>query len=149
MSLVKYSNNRYPSRYNHFYNDDIFDDLFNWNNRQVFNPKNGVPSVNIKENEDGFTLDLATPGMSKEDIKLELNNDVLTISSEHKEEKEESQDNYSHREFYHQGFKRSFTLPESANTEDISAKYENGILSVNIPKKEEAKPRPKMEIAIS
>ncbi len=150
MSLVKFSNS-YPSRYNRYYNDDLFNDLFNWSNsnRQVLNSRTSLPSVNIKENEDGFILELATPGMKKEDLKLELNNDILTISSERKEENEEKRENFSRREFSHQSFKRSFTLPETANSENIKAHYENGILEISIPKKEEAKPKPKMEIAIS
>lgn len=149
MSLVKYSNSRYPSRYNRYYNDDLFNDLFNWNNRQVFNQRSSSPSVNIKENEDGFELELATPGLNKEDLKIELNNDILTISSERKEENKEEKENFSRREFSYQTFSRSFTLPETVNSDEIKAKYENGILSVSIPKKEEAKPKAKMEIAIS
>ena len=149
MSLVKYSNSRYPSRYNRFYNDDLFDDLFNWNNRHVHNQRGSSPSVNIKENEDGFSLEMATPGLQKEDLKIEVNNDILTISSERKEENKEEKENFSRREFSYQSFSRSFTLPETVNSDDIKAKYENGILNVSIPKKEEAKPKEKVEIAIS
>lgn len=148
MSLVKYSNHT-PSHYNRFYNDDLFDEIFNWNNRQVSKQRNTSPSVNIKENEDGFTLELATPGLNKKDLSIELNNDILTIASKQKEEKNETKENYSLREFHHQSFERSFTLPDSVNSDGIKAKYEDGILSVFIPKKEEAKPKPKMEIAIA
>lgn len=149
MSLVKFSNS-HPSRYNRYYNDDLFNDLFNWSNREVTNSRHtSQPSVNIKENEDGFSLELITPGMKKEDLKLEVNNDILTISSELKQEKEETKENFTRREFKHQAFSRSFTLPETVNGEDIKAHYENGILEVSIPKKEEAKPKPKLEIAIS
>lgn len=148
MSLVKFSNSAHPSRYNRYYNDDVFNDLFNWSNRQVSNTRNNTPSVNIKENEDGFALELATPGLRKEDFKVEVNNDILTISAE-KQTEEESKDKFSKREFSALSFKRSFTLPETAKGEDIKAHYENGILEVSIPKKEEAKPKAKLEIAIS
>lgn len=149
MSLIKYSNSHYPCRYNRFYNDDLFDELFNLNNRHVSKPRSVSPRVNIKENEDGFTLDLATPGIDKKDLSIELNNDVLTIASKVEKEENESKENFSRREYYHQSFERSFTLPDSVNSDNIKAKYENGILSVSIPKKEEAKPKPKLEIAIA
>ena len=145
MAHVRFSN--YPTRYN-TYNDELFNSLFNWNNK-VVNHKSSMPSVNIKENEDGFILEMAAPGMSKEDLKLELDHDVLTISAEINEEQEEQKDNFSRREFCQSSFSRAFTLPESTKNEDIKARYENGILEVTIPKKEEAKPQAKMEIAIS
>lgn len=147
MSLAKFSNNLYPTRYNRFYNDDVFNDMFNWNNRQVANTRSASPSVNIKENENGYVLELATPGLKKEDFKVELNNDILTISAEKKEE--ENDEKFNKREFSSFSFESSYTLPETANGEDIKANYENGILAVSIPKKEEAKPKPKVEIAIS
>ena len=149
MSLAKFSNSHYPSRYNSNYNDDVFNNLFNWNNRQVLNAKSMQPSVNIKENEEAFVLELATPGRKKDDLKIEINDDILTIASEVKEEKEESQENFSRREFSFQSFSRSFTLPDTVSGDKIKANYENGILTLTIPKKEEAKPKPKMEIAIS
>ena len=145
MSLVKFANSSNPYRYNHFFGDDLFD----WSNRQAMNSRTTLPSVNIKENEDGFVLELATPGLKKEDFKLELNNDILTISSEKKEEQEENNDNFSKQEFSYKSFTRSFTLPDSVKSEDIKAHYENGVLEIAIPKKEEAKPQPKMEITIS
>ena len=149
MSLTRFSNNSYPSRYNRSYNDDVFNDLFNWSNRQVVNTKTSQPSVNIKENEEGFVLELATPGVKKENLKLEINNDILTIASEVKQEKEETKENFSRREFSFQAFSRSFTLPDTVSGDSVKANYENGILTISIPKKEEAKPKPKVEIAIS
>ena len=149
MSLVKFSNSNNPYRYNSIYNDALFNDLFNWNNRQVANNKTALPFVNIKETEKDYQLEMATPGLKKEDLKMELNKDILTISSEQKQEKEETKENYSHREFSYSSFSRSFTLPKTVNTEAITAKYENGILEITIPKKEEAQPKPKMEIAIA
>lgn len=147
MTLAKFSNSAYPSRYNRYYNDAVFNDLFNWNNRQTMDTKSNAPSVNIKENEDSFALELATPGFKKENFKLELNDDILTISAEKNDE--ESDERFIKHEFSPLSFKRSFSLPETAHRDDIQARYENGILEVVIPKKEEAKPKPKMEIAIS
>ena len=149
MSLAKFSNSSYPSRYNRSYNEAAFNDLFNFNNRQVLNTKTHLPSVNIKENEDSFVLELATPGRKKEDLKIEVNNDILSIASEVKQEKEETKENFSRREFSFQSFKRSFTLPDTVSSDKIKASYEDGILTLAIPKKEEAKPKAKVEIAIS
>lgn len=146
MSLVKFSNSAYPSRYNSYYNKDIFNDMFNWGNGQVTNAKVSTPSVNIKEDEDKFVVEVATPGLKKEDLSISVDNDVLTISSVKKGEEPEG---YSRKEFSYESFSRSFTLPETVNGEAISASYEYGILAVSIPKKEEAKPKPKMEVSIS
>jgi HSP20 family protein len=93
---------------------------------------------------------MAAPGMTKDDFKIELNNSVLTISSEKQSENQSKEDkNITRREFSYQSFSRSFTLPVIVETEKISAKYENGILRVNIPKKEEAKPKPLKQIKVS
>ena len=148
MSLVKFSNSTNPYRYNRFYNDDLFNEFFNWGN-QLSKVNHNTPAVNVKEDENGFLLELAIPGLKKKDIKIELNNEVLTISSEKESKTEDKEANYSRQEFCYQSFSRSFTLPDSVNSKDIKANHENGILTLSIPKKEEAKPLPKMEIAIS
>lgn len=146
MSLVKFSNSAYPNRYNSYYNKDIFNDIFNWGNGQVANAKNSSPSVNIREDEEKFVVEVATPGLKKEDLSISVDNEVLTISSV---KEGEEQKGYSRMEFSYQSFSRSFTLPDTVNEEAISASYEHGVLAVSIPKKEEAKPKPKMEVAIS
>ncbi len=97
-----------------------------------------IPSANIKETNDNFLIELAAPGSQKEDINIDLDNDVLTISSEQKEEKTEEKDNYTRREFNYSSFSRSFYLPEIADSEKISAEYKDGILNITIPKKESA-----------
>ena len=110
-----------------------------------------VPAVNIKEEDNAFLLELAVPGRSKEDFKIEVNKNVLTVSSELKEENEEHDEEgkYTRREFRFSSFNRSFTLPETVDGEHIEARYDNGLLYLSIPKKEEAvDPGPKM-IAIS
>jgi HSP20 family protein len=93
-----------------------------------------TPSANIKENESTFTLDLAAPGLKKDDFKIEINNGVLTISAEKKEEKNEENDKFNRREFYYNSFSRSFTLPTNISENQIKASYENGLLKLIIPK---------------
>jgi HSP20 family protein len=107
------------------------------------------PAVNILENENEFVLELVAPGMKKEDFKIELNNQLLTVSAE-KEEANESTDNYRRREFNIRSIKRSFTLPKHIVDENrIEAHYEAGILKLMIGKKEEAKPKPVRTINIA
>lgn len=108
-----------------------------------------VPSVNIRENEENFLLDLAAPGLKKEDFKINLDNNVLTISSEMKEENEEKNEKFTRREFYFNSFSRSFTLPKTIDLDKIKADYKDGILSIALPKREEAKVAINREIAIS
>ncbi len=109
-----------------------------------------VPAVNVKENEDGYTLELAAPGMNKEDFRVEVHNNQLTLSSEKQVQTESGEGtSYSRREFGFQAFTRSFRLPEQVAQDKIEAKYVNGILSVQIPKKEEAKPKPVRSIVVS
>ncbi|MGW9686932.1 Hsp20/alpha crystallin family protein [Flagellimonas sp. 2504JD1-5] len=140
MSLVKRNNLFFPSLMNDVLNPDWFGGVDNWNN--------SVPAVNIKDNVDGFELELAVPGGKKEDFKVEVDKDVLTISSEVKSENKESKENYTRKEFTYASFKRAFTLPETVDGSKIDAKYEDGILKVALPKKEEALPAPKRLIKI-
>jgi HSP20 family protein len=104
------------------------------------------PRVNIKEEMGSFILELATPGLKKSEISLNVEKDVLKIS--HKTEGENTEINYSKREFNYAGFEKSFILPESVDVEKISANMDNGILMVNIPKKEEAIDKGPKEIKI-
>jgi len=110
---------------------------------------NSMPAVNIRENEKNFTLELAVPGMDKKDLKIDINEDVLTISSETKNETEESSDGYKRKEFSYSSFCRSFYLPENVNKEKIGASYKDGILSVELPKMEEEKNKISKQIKIS
>jgi HSP20 family protein len=145
MTLARLSNN-YPSLFDHFFNNDLFD----WSNRNFSDTNTTLPSVNIKESSEEFEVEMAAPGFSKKDFKIELNHDLLTISSEKKVENETKEgQQFTRREYSYQSFSRSFTLPSTANGEKISAKYDDGILKVHIPKKEEAKPKPAKQIAIS
>jgi HSP20 family protein len=108
-----------------------------------------VPSVNVSENEKEFLIEMAAPGLQKSDFKVEIDNGVLTISSEKEEEKNEEQKNYKRREYSYSSFSRSFVLPENTNPEQISAKYENGVLNVTVPKKEATLTKAAKEIKVS
>lgn len=114
-----------------------------------FNTGITLPKVNIKETADAFMVEMAVPGLKKTDFHIDLDNEVLSISTETKEESEHREKNYTRREFGYSSFKRAFTLPESVNDEKINASYENGILNILLPKKEEAKQKPARSIKIS
>ena len=138
--------NQLPSLFDRFFDGEMFD----WSNRNFSNTNTTLPSVNIKENPDAFTVEVAAPGFDKNDFKLELNHNTLTVSSEKKVESETKENEvFTKREFSYQSFSRSFTLPMIADGERISANDENGILLVSIPKKKEAKPKPSRMIEIS
>lgn len=131
--------------------DDFFSrDLWNWGMNNNSSTNTSIPLVNIKETADNFEVEMAAPGMNKEDFKIELNGNVLTITSERKDENEVKEgDRYTRREFSYQSFQRSFQLPkEVVDAEKIEAKYENGVLRLLVPKKEEARPRPPKMIQI-
>lgn len=121
--------------------DDIFGrELFNWENNNFSATSTTLPSVNVKETDDNFEVELAAPGMDKNDFKVTLNDNLLTISSSKKDEKETVEDNFTRREFSYQSFQRSFKLPNNVvDEENIKANYDNGLLHLVIPKKEEAK----------
>ena len=110
-----------------------------------------IPAVNIHESDENFIVEVAAPGKSKEDFKIELDNDVLTISAEDKIDKEASDKNgkYTRREFSYSTFKRAFSLPDTVDSSKISANYNNGVLEIGLPKKEEAKVQAKRMIEIS
>lgn len=129
-------NNLFPS---------IFDDLFNdeWLDNSTKKIRNTLPAVNIKESEKDFELEVVIPGLKKEDIKIDVDREVLTISSEQKQEHEEKNDEYTRREFHFSSFKRSFSIPESVDVEKIDASYKDGILNIALPKREEMTPKSK------
>lgn len=130
-----------PLTFQDFFNEDFFPSI----NRNTSN----LPAVNIREDEKAFYLELAVPGIDKKDLKIELKDDTLTISSEHKEEKEEKNEGYKRKEFSYNSFCRSFYLPENIDAEKIDANYKDGVLDVTIPKKEEEKKLRSREVKIS
>lgn len=112
--------------------------------------KRFAPSVNIVENADSFSIDVAAPGLSKDDFKIDLNNRVLTISSEKSEQKSEEKQGKIHlMEFSYGSFSRSFALPTSVNADKVGASYKDGVLTVLLPKREESKEMPARQITIS
>ena len=144
MTLLKFSN-VYPKLVNRFLDEEMSD----WSNRNYSNTNTTLPSVNIKEDVNGFEVELAAPGFNKGDFKIELDKDMLTISSDKQVDHETKEGQvFSRREFSYQSFIRTFTLPQIVEGEKIAAKYENGILRVSIPKKEEAKPKPARQIEV-
>lgn len=150
MTLARISNPwfpNFPSLLDRFFEGDLMD----WNSNNFSTTNSTLPAVNIKENADEFRIEVAVPGMCKEDFKVDFNNGRLTISSEKQQENVEKEgEKVTRREFSYQSFQRSFTIPENVvNAEKISARYENGILHLTLPKREEVKPKPARQIAIS
>ena len=150
-SMVRSNNTLFPTI------PSLFDDFFtrDWLDSSLANWKVSgatLPAVNVKESNDDFQIEVAAPGMTRDDFKVELDNNVLTISSEREQKNEEKDEkgNYTRREFSYQSFQRSFSLPESKVLGDkISARYSDGILYVTVPKSEDAKVKPAKQIAIS
>jgi HSP20 family protein len=136
MNLIRYRPNRYMSIM-----DDSWDNWF----RSFFNdfPKTGsnVPDVDIKENEKGYVIEVELPGLSEKDIEVKVEGNLLTLSSKKNEKKEEKKDDYILRERRSFEFSRSFVIPDNVDGEKISAEFNNGLLSLNVPKTEKAKPK--------
>jgi len=136
MTLVKFNPEKRNGSLMPF--TDVFDSILNdtfFNDRLVTR----VPAANISETEDHYHVELAAPGLQKSDFKISLDRNVLNISVEQQNENSNFQKNYSKREFSYSSFVRSFTLPESANAEQIDATYVDGVLKIDIAKREEAK----------
>jgi HSP20 family protein len=101
------------------------------------------------EDEKSYKLDLAIPGMDKKDLKIDINEDILTVSSETKNEVEENKDGYKRKEFSYSSFCRSFYIPENVNRDKITSAYKDGILNIELPKQEEEKAKLARQIKIS
>ncbi len=141
MSLARRTTDQFPSLSGFF--DDLFGrDAFNWGTNNFSTTNTTIPAVNIKETNEHFEVEVAAPGMKKEDFSVQLDGNTLTISSETQQETSEggNDEKYSRREFSYQSFQRRFLLPKDVVDEDrIAARYENGILKLEIPKREEAR----------
>lgn len=145
MALMKFAQ-QVPSILDRFFEDDLLDGP----TKNYSNTNTTLPAVNIKEDIEGYEVEIAAPGFDKNDFKIELSNNILTVSSEKEIENETKKgQRYTRQEFSYQSFMRSFTLPNTVEGERIMARYENGILKVDIPKKEEAKPKPPRQIEIN
>ena len=111
-----------------------------------------LPAVNVRESNDGYVIEVAAPGMKRDDFKVELDNNVLTISAqmEDNHEQKDQEGNYTRREFSYQSFQRSFSLPQNkVKGDEITARYVDGVLHVTVPKTEDAKTRPAKQIAVA
>jgi len=143
LPMLRKNRENVPSFIDEFFGKDWMDSVFS------DRPGISTPAVNVKENNDEFLIEVAAPGLDKKDFKVDVDNNVLSISSEKEykdEEKEEGR--YMRREFGYASFSRSFSLPEAVNAEKIKAKHKDGILTISIPKKEEAKRKPPKQIEI-
>ena len=146
MTLARLSDNLFPSLLNRFFEGDLMD----WSSSNFAGTNSTLPAVNIKETDHDYMIEVAAPGMKKEDFKVNYDNGRLTIASEKKKEDEERSGTYTRMEYSYQSFQRSFTVPETlVNGEKIGAKYSDGILHVTLPKRDEIKPKPAKEIKIS
>ncbi len=141
MSLVRFTQRpTFPSLLDHFDTPDWF--------TSMPSVRATAPAVNVQETETDFLLAFAVPGYTKEAFEIEVDHGHLVVSSSNEEEEATEQSNFSRKEYSMTSFKRSFVLPESVATTKISAKYNNGILTIQLPKKEEALPQPTQRIAI-
>ncbi|WP_457616534.1 Hsp20/alpha crystallin family protein [Lutibacter sp.] len=137
MTLLKRKESIFPSVWNDFFTDDFF------KTPSVAQAGTTIPAVNVKETPVSYTIEMSAAGLKKDDFNINLDRNILTISSEVEDKHVEEKENYTRREFSYSSFERSFALPDAASTDDIVAKYEDGILTIEIPKKEEAKQLPK------
>jgi HSP20 family protein len=147
MSLVRF-NATQPAISN------LFENFFGRDTDEFFNlarTGTGAPAVNVKEDNEAFWVEVAAPGLKKEDFKVTLDNGLLTISTEShgKHEEKNGEGRYTRREFSYRSFSRSFTLPNTVEADRIDARYQDGILHLEIPKKEEAKRKGPRQIAIA
>ena len=131
----------------------VFDDFFKpWNewfdNGGLWGRTMQVPAVNITEQKDDYLVSLAVPGLKKDDFKIDVEGNMLTISSEKEETKEEKDKKFTRKEYNYSSFSRSFSLPEEINKEKIEASYEDGVLKISLPRKEEAKKSTAKHIAV-
>lgn len=144
LPMLRRTRGNVPSFIDDFFGKDWMDSVFS------DRPGISTPAVNVKETDDEFQIEVAAPGLDKNDFKVDLDNNVLTISSEKEFKDEQKEDGrYMRREFSYTSFSRSFTLPEAVDAEKIMAKHKDGILLITIPKREEAKRKPPKKIDIS
>ena len=151
MTLIKFKNGgniteRFPMIPTVF--GDFFNDFLN-SEVSAREALSFVPAVNISERAEDFSIEVAAPGIEKDDFKIAVENGVLTISAEKREEKKDENKRFTRKEFSYQSFKRTFSLPEHVEADKIAASHKNGVLTLILPKKETAKQKPVMEIKVS
>jgi HSP20 family protein len=140
--------NSFPSFRNGFFTNRFLTPRFFDLDDDFFDNETGVPPANIVETNKEFKLDLSVPGMKKDDFTVDVEDGVLTISSEKEEEQNESDKNYRRREFSYSSFSRTFSLPENVDENKINAKYDNGMLQITIPKNEMSVSKSKKQITV-
>ncbi len=150
MTLKKYENKPFPS-FPSLIDRFLEGNLMDWNMSNFAELDSTLPAVNVRENDNEIFIDLAAPGLKKSDFNVSYDNGRLMISCEKKDEKTDKDgDRVTRREFNYQSFQRSFNIPENmVNADKINAKYNDGILHLSLPKREEVKPKPSKEIKIS
>jgi HSP20 family protein len=151
MTLVKRTNELFP-RIPSFFDDFLGRDMSDWLTTNFPGRDSSLPAVNLIETDKDFKVELAAPGMNKQDFNIEMENNVLTISSEKRDEVEEKDDseNYFRKEFSYRSFQRCFRMPENVvNVDKIDAKYKDGILHIRLPKLEEKTTKATRQIKIS
>lgn len=146
MTLIKFKNDRLntPSLFNSF-----MEDFFNMDFPAFTRMSTSIPPVNVKETPDAYQLELAVPGLYKDNVEINLDGNLLTISGKHEEKSSDEKEKYTRREFSFSSFSRTFTLPETVDAEKISADLKDGVLKVNLPKMEESKQKGPKTIKIS
>jgi len=140
--LARINKNYVPTYWDDFFNDRVF------NNNYPAQRKNTSPAVNIIEADNSFKIEVALPGLSRKDFNIEVEDDLLTISSVEKENTEEKMPNYSRREFNFSSFKRSFELPETIDQDQIQASHKDGVLTITLVKKEEVVQKAPRQIVV-
>jgi HSP20 family protein len=146
MTLIRTSDKLYPAFFNNLFSRELMD----WNNAGYSAMDATLPAVNIREDGDRIQIDVAAPGMQKEDFKVHLDQNRLTVSATKEEETSDAGDRYSRKEFSYSSFSRQFNIPvETINGDQIQATYKDGILSLSLPKREELKPKPAREIEVA
>lgn len=144
MSLIQWNRHQFLPEFSNVLNNFLDDDWFGKGSQ--------IPAVNVKDNANDYQIEVAAPGLTKEDFKVALDHNVLTVSSEKKTENVEASEEkskYTRREFSYQSFSRSFTLPKGVEQDKISANYENGVLNITVPKQEATKEKGAKTINIS
>lgn len=133
----------YPSIFDAFFGKEILRDA------HLPTHSGNAVAVNISQNENGYKIEIAAPGLKKSDFKLNLENSKLTISGQKEEQADTQEERYLRKEFKYSSFQRTFTLPNTVDSEKIEANYEAGVLAISIPVREEVKPKPAREISVA
>lgn len=147
---MKVKNSSPAQRYSRFPQvSDLFSDFFDTMSNFDMPRNHNVPAVNVMENDSEFRLEVAAPGLNKDDFKISLDNDIITVSGEKKTETSDKNEKFTRKEFSYTSFQRSFSIPEFVDVDSINANYKDGIMHIVLPKKEEAIPQGPKEIRIS